>query len=184
MGDSSADPPPGSAAFQVRAVTPEDRAWLRSLLIAHWGSTAMVTRGRRHEASELAGFVADGDGERHGVLLYAPTEPIDPAALGGAPPAGEVEIVLLEALIERRGIASALLDAAEQAARARGARRIWLVTTNENRPAIDFYMRHGYVLVAIHAGAVTAARRLKAEIPALGWGGVPITDEIEFERRL
>jgi hypothetical protein len=49
---------------------------------------------------------------------------------------------------------------------------------------LDFYRRRGYALVKIHPGAVSAARRLKPEIPAHGQGGVPITDEIEFERRL
>ncbi len=186
MSDRPAGPVPGPPTpLRIRAITPADRAWIASLLVAHWGSTVMVTRGRRHEAGDLAGFVAEVDGERRGVLLHALAQPSDPAAVRGQPPpADELEVVLLESLVERRGTGSALLAAAEELARAHGARRIWLVTTNDNQPAIDFYTRRGYRLVAIHAGAVTAARRLKPEIPARGLGDVPITDEIELERRL
>ena len=66
------------------------------------------------------------------------------------------------------------------AARA-GCRRLWLITTNDNTPAINFYRHLGFSLVAIHEGAVNLSRRLKPEIPETGVGGVPIRDELEFE---
>lgn len=184
-------PSPGShrTAFfpvEIREIAARDRTWLRSLLIAHWGATAIITRGRRHEAGELSGLLAEHAGDRLGVLLYVLDGMRDGMReeLRDSAPAVELEVVLLHALVEHRGIGSALLAAAERVAGDRGARRIWLVTTNDNQPAIDFYTRRGYRLVTIHAGAVTAARRLKPEIPVLGAGGVPIADEFEFERRL
>jgi GNAT superfamily N-acetyltransferase len=188
--------PAGALPFRIRPLAPADRAWLASLLVAHWGSTILVSRGRRHEAAALPGFIAEEHGERRGVLLHALTREESGAAGDGATAhagaiardgaacAVELEIVLVESLVPGRGIASALLAAAEGFARSEGAARVWLVTTNDNQPAIDFYARRGYRRVAVHAGAVTAARRLKPEIPACGVGGRPITDEIEFERRL
>jgi hypothetical protein len=61
---------------------------------------------------------------------------------------------------------------------------MWLITTNDNHPAIRFYERRGMSVVAVHRDAVTKARGLKPEIPELGIDGTPIRDEIEFEVRL
>jgi hypothetical protein len=57
------------------------------------------------------------------------------------------------------------------------------VTTNDNAPAIRFYQRRGWDLVALHRDAVNESRRLKPEIPATGVDGIPIRHELEFERR-
>jgi hypothetical protein len=35
--------------------------------------------------------------------------------------------------------------------------------------------------VAVHSGAVEASRRLKPEIPEVGYFGIPIRDELELE---
>ncbi len=43
-----------------------------------------------------------------------------------------------------RGIGAALLAAVEEAARAAGARTLWLETSNVNYPAIHFYRRMGF----------------------------------------
>jgi ribosomal protein S18 acetylase RimI-like enzyme len=87
----------------------------------------------------------------------------------------------------REGISGGtrLLEAVVDAARAAGCRRAWLVTTNDNAAAIRFYQRRGWRLVALHAGAVDAARAsIKPEIPELGDDDIPIRDELEFELRL
>jgi hypothetical protein len=66
--------------------------------------------------------------------------------------------------------------------RAQGCRRLWLITTNDDRPARAFYQAFGWRQCAIHRGAITAARRLKPQIPPTGHAGIPIEHEIEFER--
>ncbi len=165
----------GTRAFALRGLAPGDRAWLRSFLPQHWGSPVMVTRGQVHRADLLPGLVAANGAVRLGILLYA---------FHCTPPPLSLEIVLLHSLCERRGIGTALLTAAEKLARARACQRIWLVTTNDNFPAMRFYAGRGYVRVAVHEEAVALARRLKPEIPVFGIDGVPIRDELEFERRL
>jgi GNAT superfamily N-acetyltransferase len=92
----------------------------------------------------------------------------------------ECEVVVLISLVRRTGVAAALLGAVEGTARDAGCRRLWLVTTNDNQPAIDFYSARGWSLKAVHENAVTEARRLKPEIPDLGHNGVPIRDEFEL----
>lgn len=100
------------------------------------------------------------------------------ARIGG----GECEVVALEAFEARRGVGSALMDAVRRSAEEAGCRTLWLVTTNDNLPALAFYQRWGMELVALRPGAAVEARRhLKPSIPVFGHGGLPIRDELELE---
>jgi ribosomal protein S18 acetylase RimI-like enzyme len=69
-------------------------------------------------------------------------------------------------------------------ARESGCRRLWLVTTNDNTPALRFYQRRDFDLVAIHRNAVQEARMLKPQIPDVGLDGIRIRHEIEMEYAL
>jgi 2-oxo-4-hydroxy-4-carboxy--5-ureidoimidazoline (OHCU) decarboxylase len=80
------------------------------------------------------------------------------------------------------GAGTALMDTARQVAMASGHHRLWLVTTNDNLPAIHFYLRRGMSIATVHAGAVAADRTLKPEIPERNQqNGLPIRDLVEFE---
>jgi GNAT superfamily N-acetyltransferase len=155
-------------SVEIRQLGDEERDWARALLTEHWSSPIVVSRGRLHHADRLPGLVAAIDGGRCGLLTYR---------LDG----DQCEIVTLNSLAEGRGVGSALLAAARESAGTAGCRRLWLITTNDNEPAIRFYKRRGFALAAVHADAVEASRRLKPEIPRIGIGGVPIRDEVEFE---
>lgn len=154
--------------MRIDPLADSDRPWLREDLVRAWGSTRVVSRGRLHPADLLPGLVARQDGAPAGYLLH-----------DGA--ASEREVVVLHALLPRRGIGRAMLDAAAVRAWADGCRRLWLTTTNDNTPAISFYRAVGWRLLAVHRGAVRESRLLKPEIPLLGIDGVPIEDEWEFE---
>ena len=152
----------------IREATNADRDWVVSVLKTHWGSTRFVSRGRLHQAERLPAFIATRDGESVGLLTYNVQD-------------DELEVVTVNAFVERRGIGKRLLKAARTAAAAANCRRLWLVTTNDNTPAISFYKHLGFSLIAIHKGAVHIARHLNPDIPETGIGGVPICDELEFE---
>jgi len=154
--------------MDIRPVGAPDRPWVRRVVSETFASPRIVSRGVLHVADDLSGFVGEQAGEPVGLLLYHMS-------------AGECEVVVLLSLQERKNIATALLAEAEQAARAGGCRRLWLVTTNDNLHAIAFYSKRSWRQVAIHRGAVAEARRLKPEIPEFGANGVPKRDEIEFE---
>jgi ribosomal protein S18 acetylase RimI-like enzyme len=62
-----------------------------------------------------------------------------------------------------------------------GARRIWLVTTNDNVRAIRFYQRWGMDLVGYLRHGADVSRRVKPEIPERGGDGIPVRHELEFE---
>ena len=152
----------------VREIEPADRAWVRSFLGQHFGSTKVVSRGVIHQADDLPGFIAIICDEPSALLTYCAMK-------------GDLEVVSLHAAIAGRGLGSRLLAAARDRARDLQCRRLWLITTNDNEPAIAFYSRWGMHLAAVHRGAIAESRRLKPEISYFGIGGRPIEDEIEFE---
>jgi len=161
----------GGSGFEVRALTREDRAWVQRFLRQYWATTVQVSRGRVFQADELPGFAAWSGDEALGLITYNVE--------------GEnCEIVTHNALAGHGGIGSCLLAEVRNVARDRGCKRLWLVTTNDNTPALRFYQRRGFDMVALHLGAVNEARKLKAEIPVLGMSGIPIRHEIEMELRL
>lgn len=155
----------------VRPVTASDARWAVHVLTSRWGTTTIVSRGRRHDASRLPALVAELDGERLGLATYRVE-------------GNEAELVSLDALVDRRGIGSALLRATVERAAAAGCRRLWLVTTNDNIDALRFYQRRGLRIVAVHAGAADEARRLKPQIPEIGHYAIAVHDELELELRL
>jgi ribosomal protein S18 acetylase RimI-like enzyme len=155
----------------VRDASREDAHWVEELLVANWGAPEAVSRGVVHRPAELPGLVAERDGARRGLLTYRRE--------GDA-----CEIVTLDALDRRAGIGTALIDALIARLHALGVKRLWLITTNDNLEALRFYQRRGFVLAALHPGAIEASRRLKPVIPLVGHDGIPIRDELELERLL
>ena len=93
-------------------------------------------------------------------------------------------IVTLASAVEGQGVGRALLAAAEAEARAAGAARLVVSTTNNNLRALALYQRNGYRLAALHPGAIDAFRRLKPQIPETDPTGIPIRDMIELEKPL
>jgi ribosomal protein S18 acetylase RimI-like enzyme len=132
-------------------------------------------RGELMDAHEGAALVAVDRGEPAGLLTWF-------VAADGA--AAEVRALIVEVAYRGRGVGRLLLDAAAQALRAQGVRRVWLTTTNENLAALALYQKAGYRLTALHAGAMDELRRLKPAIPAVASNGIPIRDELELSREL
>lgn len=159
---------PQYVSIEIHPLQETDRRWAREFLEEEAGGARVVSRGRLHQADQLPGFVAVDAGVRLGLLTYR----ID---------AGELEVVALYVRQRRRGVGRQLLESARQVAKGEGCRRLWLITTNDNDPAIAFYLSTGSRQVAVHRGALAESRKLKPEIPLIGLNGKPIEDEIEFE---
>jgi ribosomal protein S18 acetylase RimI-like enzyme len=154
--------------IETRASTEADREWIRRQLVESWGSHMMVLRGVLFDATLCPALIA---GDREGLLHYR--------SLGDA-----CEIVTLEAFRTGRGIGTVLVEMLAAQAKADGARRLVVVTTNDNLDALRFYQARGFRLHALRAGAVDEARKLKPEIAPTGNYGLPIRDEIELVRDL
>jgi ribosomal protein S18 acetylase RimI-like enzyme len=155
--------------LEVRRVDHHDEEWVRELMQRRWGDRLVVSRGRVHDPATLPGLVVVADLiEPVGLLTYELADE-------------QCEVVTIDSLREGIGVGSLLLDQVVHLARDVGCRRVWLVTTNDNVHAQAWYERRGFRRVAVHRGAVADSRRLKPSIPRVGIGGVPITDEIEFD---
>ncbi|GHO54224.1 GNAT family N-acetyltransferase [Ktedonobacter robiniae] len=155
-------------AFYIRALAPEDRAWLIQFLHEHWGDSIMISRGITHDLTTYPGFIAIRDGERIGLLTYHIQE-------------HNCEVTSLDSLLPGLGIGTALLEAARGEAVRQHCSRFWLITTNDNIDALRFYQKRGFTLVAVHRDAISGSRKIKPGIPLLGAHGIPIRDEIELE---
>jgi len=155
----------------VRPITDADAETVHRLLVETWGSPKVAGHGVLYDASTLPGLIASLAGQPVGLLTYH----ADGASW---------EIVTISTSVRERGIGTALLRGAAQIARREGARRLWLITTNDNTIALRFYQRRGFDLVALHRDAVTRARaELKPSIP-LEIDGIPLRHELELEMRL
>ncbi|MFD2370683.1 GNAT family N-acetyltransferase [Brevibacillus sp. GCM10020057] len=159
--------------LEIRRLGAADTTWLGDFFEEHWGGAVMVYGARRQQfdCAKLPGFAAWQDGRVVGVLTFAEGE-------------DDLQIVSLDSLQERSGVGSALMAAAQEAARQGGKRRIWLLTTNDNLHALRFYQKRGYELAAVHRHAVAIARSIKPSIPAVGNDGIPLRDELELEKLL
>ncbi|HEX6013489.1 MAG TPA: GNAT family N-acetyltransferase, partial [Geminicoccaceae bacterium] len=148
----------------VREATAADAAWIGRVLEERWAGTPILADGRSFDALWLPALVA---GDRQGLAIYEV--------------AGDrAELVVLEALVRRRGIGAALL--AELAARAArlGAQSLHLGTTNDNLDALRFYQRRGFRLAEVRPGAVDAYRAVKTGIALVGSYGIPVRDELRL----
>lgn len=159
------------AEYAIRSLTPADRVWMRRFFQEHWGGETIVVHGTVYHPMDLPGFVAEAAGCVLGLVTYT---------LHGK----MCEIVSLDSVRRSEGIGTALLAQVRQMAEAEGCRRLWLVTSNDNLNALRFYQRRGFLLVAVHPDAVTAARLLKPTIPLVGDFGIPLRDELELEIRM
>ncbi len=154
--------------MRIRPLENHDRPWAEALVAEHFGSSRVVSRGILHETRLLPGLVAEADAAPVGLLQYRIT-------------ARQCEVVILISVRKREGVGTALLQALRRIAEAASCRRIWLVTTNNNRVGQAFYRAVGLRKCAVYPGAVDEARKLKPEIPEYDEEGVAITDEIEYE---
>lgn len=159
------------ASYRVSPTTEEDREWITSFLVEHWGSTRFVTRGKLLFANENPGYIAVKDDKPIGLITYE--------IFGN-----ECEITTLTSLAERKGIGTALINVVKDAALQAGCKRLLVITTNDNTHAIRFYQRYGFIIAAVYPNSMEEARKIKPEIPLTGNDGIPLRDEIEFEIRL
>ena len=154
--------------MNVRVLRESERDWAASLVAQYFGTPEIISRGVRHDTRELPGLVCQARGQRLGLLQYHIV--------------GErCEVVTLVALRPRQGVGRRMLKELASVARVHGCRCLWLVTTNDNRVAQQFYEALGWRLMAVHPGAVAAARRLKPQIPKRSADGTAIEDELEYE---
>ena len=154
--------------YKIVPITSEYRAIVDSHIAKNWAGPFVISRGTLHDTRTQQGFVAVFSDEVVGYIVYNVAD-------------GGCEIIAIESLHPRQGIGATLIDAIMHTAKKEGCSRIWLVTTNDNTPAMRFYQRYGFVLKAVRLNAMKENRLLKPQIPLVGIDDVPIAHEFEFE---
>lgn len=155
-----------------------DKAQVRALLTERWGAPLVASLSGLHDASTLDGFIAEAAGAPRGentdaLMLGLTTYRIHEQ---------ECEVVTLDSTRSGLGIGTQLLNAVVAEARKQRCSRLWVMTTNDNLPALRFYQRRGWDLVAVHRNAVTEARAtVKPQISLLGLDGIPLRHALELE---
>lgn len=91
-------------------------------------------------AAETAAFIAEDDSSRRLGLVHAEASTDSVTA----EPCAYVTVLAVTEAAESKGVASRLMQAAEDWARQQGFRLICLDVFANNRRARDFYARHGY----------------------------------------
>jgi ribosomal protein S18 acetylase RimI-like enzyme len=157
--------------FEILSLDSLEPQQIRHFLEERWGNHLVVSRGKLHDAAALPGFWASQQGQMIGLVTYDIT-------------ADSCELVTLDSVVEGIGVGSALIAAVKDAARAANCQRLWLITTNDNLPALGFYQKRGFRLTAVHRNALAESRKLKPQIPLIGLDGIPLRDEIELEMPL
>ncbi|MEI6532566.1 MAG: GNAT family N-acetyltransferase [Candidatus Roizmanbacteria bacterium] len=157
-----------NSIIQIRERSTADSEWICSAIKNDWGSEVIVSRGHKHEVSQLPAYIAEIDGQKAGLLTYDIQD-------------NQCEIVTLDSFIEGKGVATMLIQSIIEMSKKEKCKRIWLITTNDNTDALRFYQKRGFVLSAIYPNAIESSRKIKPEIPLIGANNISIRDEIELE---
>jgi len=157
--------------IEFRKCLPEDRALISSLIAERWNSEFIVVHNTIYIPANLDGFIAFEGEKPAGLITYTYDNE-------------SCEIVSLDSFIENKGIGSRLIDLVKEEALDRGCRTLWLISTNDNEHAAEFYSKRGFELTEIYPGAVNEAREIKPEIPLVNSKGIPVTDELKFSLKL
>ena len=152
-------------------MTDADRVDVAAFIQRHWGSPVIMSRGKTYHPHLEQGLIERQDDQIVGLITYHMDE-------------DGMEVLTLNSTLEGRRIGTSLMLATIDEARTRGARRVWLTTTNDNMRGVGFYQRLGFRLVQVNVGAVDEARKIKPQIPEVGRDGIPIHDELVLELRL
>lgn len=157
----------------VRTIMHADRDWISALFTQHFGGPEIDSRDEAFHTRKLPGLVAEIDGRLVAALSHTPMLPNTAC-----------EIIALASVEPRVGAGSALLEACIAVARAARCSRLFLTTSNDNTPALRFYQKRGWRIVAIHRDAMTRARLRKPTLPLIGHDGILIADELELEHSI
>lgn len=152
----------------MQDITTENRGKINAFLKEHWYATTMVLRGDILDMTRAEGFFVEEDGAILALLTYRFDGTI-------------FEILSLDSLRENEGTGTRMVAEAVRRAKALGAEKIVVITSNDNMRAMGFYQKRGFDLVKLYRNGLDAARRLKPDIPMVGRDNIPLRHELEFE---
>ena len=157
--------------FYIRSLKENDLEWIRRIIEEIWRSSRIISRGKSYNIKDLPGLVILKKKEIVGLLTYNLKN-------------NECEIITLNSFKKRIEIGTILLKEIEKIASSKKCDRLWVITTNDNIDALCFYQKKGFKICNIYVDAIKESRKLKPEIPFIGFNNIEIRDEIELEKKL
>jgi len=157
--------------MNIRKIQINDRTWVNEFIRNHWGSDKIIIHNKIYVPADLEGFVVEENERKISLITYHILE-------------HSCEIVTLNSTIEHRGFGRELVKSVIDEAKLHGCETVWLVTTNDNIRAIEFYQKLGFQLIMVYPDRVNYSRKIKPEIPLTAENGIPIRDELEFVLQL
>jgi GNAT superfamily N-acetyltransferase len=151
-------------AFRIPSPAEIEADWLEFT-----GGPPVVGALGSYRPSDVVALAIDDPGRGRGLVSWAVR-------------GGTAELVSIHCTPSRRGLGRTLLFEFERRAIAAGARRIVVITTNDNVGALRFYLREGYRLERVHLDAMDRVRQLKPHVPRTGQGGMPLQDQWELAK--
>ncbi|MGE0041681.1 MAG: GNAT family N-acetyltransferase [Vicinamibacterales bacterium] len=154
----------------VRDAEERDRRAVNDLFQRDFGRTRLVAFGEEMHLDREQAIVAEMEGEIAGALAHREFR-------------GALHIIALatDPMWQRSGVGAYLVAEAELIARNAKLPKVLVATTNDNLPALYFYQRRGYRISEVLAGAVPDHF---GEPASVGFGGIPIRDEIHLEKEV
>jgi GNAT superfamily N-acetyltransferase len=153
--------------FSVRKATDADEDAIELLCERALGETDVDVFGTTFDVLAGVNLVAVAGDEVVGLLSIVIS-------------AGEVAIVLLSVYpdYQGKGVATALLKAADEFAAKRNLSFLRAAITNDDIPQLYFYQRHGFAIYEVAVGEV--ADRFGSA--SAGFSGIPVRDELRLRR--
>jgi GNAT superfamily N-acetyltransferase len=154
----------------VREAADSEREAALDLFRRDFGRSGIVAFGEVMDLDASPAIVAEMNGEIAGALAYRLVE----AGL-------HIVALATDPMWQRSGVGGYLVAEAELLARRLKIGRVIASTTNDNLPSLYFYQRRGYV---VSQWIPEGASKHSKSASRLGFGGIPIRDEVRLEKTL
>lgn len=162
----SAPSVPPAPAFVIEPMADLDE--LRLLLRRRWGETLMMF-GRSWKLGDYDAFVMRDSGGNILGLVTTVVQKSTRLAL------------TLDNFSDQPGVGRRLLDFVMALGREERARSLRVLTTNDNTPALRYFQKRGFRIVAFYPGAIAVYRQVAPTLPEIGVDDIPVRDAIELE---
>jgi ribosomal protein S18 acetylase RimI-like enzyme len=154
----------------VREAADAERVAAIELFRRDFARSGIVAFGELMNVDAAPTIVAEMNGEIAGALAYRLVD----AGL-------HIVALATDPMWQRSGVGGYLVAEAELLARRLNIPRVVVSTTNDNLPALYFYQRRGYVVAE---WVPNGAAKLATSASVVGFGGIPIRDEVRLEKAI
>ena len=156
--------------FQIHQAFCENTESLEELVTLFWGDPVQLMFDQQFMVTEYPAIIAECDNKIVGFLFYAPfrEDGVLIMAVGVLPQ------------YQSCGIGRALITQVEKFAKEQNQQQLFVVTTNDNLPALAFYQQLGFQLFEVVPNVVS--QKLGGLHP--GFANIPIRDELRLRKNV